>query len=98
MNKHHKEVLDLIIQNSGTPTQHTFLDSYLGNSHPRYPINAPTMRLIGKEWMKEHQAMASVDFEKMLTSLIKGKSSTEKLMAGVLLDASKKEQRKFNPQ
>ncbi|HZX73597.1 MAG TPA: DNA alkylation repair protein, partial [Cyclobacteriaceae bacterium] len=97
MNKHHKELLDLIIENSGKPTQHTFLDSYLGNDHPRYPINSPTLRLIAKEWMKEHSAISASDFEKLLTSLIKGKSSTEKFMAGMLMDICTKEQRKFDP-
>ena len=97
MNKLHKEILELIIQNSGMPTQHIFLDSYLGNDHPRYPINAPTLRLIAKEWMKDHRELSASDFEKLLTSLIKGESSTEKVMAGILLDASTKPQRKFNP-
>lgn len=97
MNKHHKILLDLIKGNSGTPTQHTYLDSYLGNSHPRYPINSPTLRLIGKEWMRDHRALPSKDFVNVLTSLAEGKSATEKFMVGVLLDASRKEQRKFNP-
>jgi 3-methyladenine DNA glycosylase AlkD len=97
MNKYHKEILDLIIQNSGSPTQHTHLDSYLGNDHPRYPINAPTLRLIAKEWMKDHRAFSAAEFEKLLTSLIKGESATEKWMAGMLMDLSTKEQRKFDP-
>ena len=95
-NPHHKEILSLINNLSGQATQHTFSDSYLGNSHPRYPINAPTLRRIAKEWMKEHRALPTSDFVKLLTSLIKGVSSTEKVMAGILLDTSTREQRKFD--
>lgn len=97
MNKYHKEILDLIKQNSGIPTQHTFLDGYLGNEHPRYPINNPTLRLIAKEWMKDHRTLSATEFEKTLTSLIKAESSTEKFMAGMLMDVSTKDQRKFDP-
>ena len=98
VNSHHKEILKLIIDLSGQGTEHTFSDSYLGNSNPRYAIDAPTMRAIAKEWMKEHRHLTASQFENLLTSLIKGKSSTEKSMAGMLLDVSTKEQKKFNPE
>jgi 3-methyladenine DNA glycosylase AlkD len=96
-NPHHSEILSAIIRRSGKPTQHTFLDSYLGNTHPRYPIDVPTLRLIAKEWMKDHRDMPAKDFHLMLTGLINAPSATEKCMAGVLLDASTKTQRKFDP-
>jgi 3-methyladenine DNA glycosylase AlkD len=92
----HQEILDLIISNSSGPTQHTFSDSYLGNSHPRYPINAPAMRAIGKTWMRSHRDLSAQEFATLLTSLIEGISSTEKVMAGILMDCSTKEQRKFD--
>lgn len=95
--KFHDEILKIIKANAGTPTLHTFSDSYLGNTHPRYPINTPDLRLIAKEWMKEHKSMTAIRFQKLLTSLIKGKSSTEKTMTGILLDVSTKDQRKFDP-
>ena len=98
MNIHHKEILELIIGLSGQETEHTFSDSYLGNSNPRYLINAPTLRTISKEWMKDHRNLSAAQFEKLLTSLIKGKSSTEKSMAGMLLDISTNAQRKFKPE
>jgi len=97
MNKHHSEVLALIKKNSGAPTQHTFLDSYLGNDHPRYPINAPVMRTIAKDWMRSHREMTSKEFAAMLTSLAEGKSGTEKVMVGILLDNATKEQKQFDP-
>ncbi len=93
----HTEILQLIRKHSGTPTQHTFLDSYLGNTHPRYPISVPSLRKIAKEWMREHREMSAGDFKKLLTSLIHGRSSTEKSMAGILLDHSTTAQRKFDP-
>jgi 3-methyladenine DNA glycosylase AlkD len=97
MNKFHKELLNLIIENSGTPTQHTFLDSYLGNDHPRYPINVPTLRLIAKEWSKSNRHLSAKEFQKIIDSLIHGKSATEKNMAGILMDLSTQGQKKFDP-
>jgi 3-methyladenine DNA glycosylase AlkD len=96
-NPYHKEILDLIVSLSGEATAHTFSDDYLGTSHPRYAINAPTMRQIAKEWMRDHKNLSAKDFEKLLTSLIKGKSATEKVMAGMLMDAATKTQRQINP-
>jgi 3-methyladenine DNA glycosylase AlkD len=98
MNKYHKDILDQIVARSGKPTEHTFSDSYLGNAHPRYPINAPTLRAITKKWVIEHKAEVSLkEFQQLITDLIKGKSSTEKMAAGMLLDFSPKPWRKFDP-
>ena len=98
MNLHHKNLLNEIKKRSGKPTQHTFLDSYLGNTHPRYPINAPTLRGIAKEWTENQGKELSVkEFTSLLTSLIEGKSATEKTMAGILLDYSPDSLRGFNP-
>ena len=96
INKYHSEILELIKENSGVATQHTFLDSYLGNSHPRYPINAPTLRTIARNWMRAHRDMNAKEFAVMLTSMADGKSSTEKVMVGILLDNATKEQRQFD--
>lgn len=97
MNKHHRAILRLVKQLTGKPTQHTFSDAYLGNSHPRYPISNPVMRKIAREWMREHRALTAHEFAETLTSLVKGKSSTEKMMAGMLLDYASPAQRKFDP-
>jgi 3-methyladenine DNA glycosylase AlkD len=97
MNPFHKEILEQIQHQSGKPTQHTFLDSYLGNSHPRYPISIPILRKIAKEWMKVHRDLSAAKFGAVLSSLVRGKSSTEKCMVGILLDYSTPEQRKFAP-
>lgn len=97
MNSYHHEVLSQIEAKSGVATQHTFLDGYLGNSHPRYPINSPTLRSIAKGWMRAHRDMTGKQFAAMLTSMAKGKSGTEKVMVGILLDNATKEQRQFDP-
>jgi 3-methyladenine DNA glycosylase AlkD len=91
-------ILTLIQQNSGKPTQHTFQDNYLGNTHPRYPISAPVLHRIAKEWKKSVGPLPLSEFEKVITGLIQGKSSTEKCMAGILLSYSTSDQRKFNPE
>jgi 3-methyladenine DNA glycosylase AlkD len=93
----HDELLHQIKAHSGKGTQHTFLDSYLGNSHPRYAISLPVLRSIAKEWMKTHKHISRKEFAVLLSELIQGESSTEKVMAGILLGYSTGEQRKFNP-
>src|SRR4051812_2259659 len=97
INPFHQEILKLIRKNSGNPTQHTFLDSYLGNEHPRYPINVPTLRTIAKTWMQQHCELSAIEFAALLTSLVQGKSSTEKSMAGILLDNATPAQCTFDP-
>lgn len=97
MNRLHRELLESIESLSGMPTNHTFLDSYLGNTHPRYSINAPTLRQIAREWKRDHRDLSATDFQKLIASLIKGKSSTEKMFAGMLMDVATPEQRKFDP-
>ncbi|MDH4092879.1 MAG: DNA alkylation repair protein [Cyclobacteriaceae bacterium] len=97
MNRHHKDILERIRERSGTPTQHTFLDKYLGNDHPKYSISVPTLRSIAKDWMQAHPELSADALAALLTSLVKGESSTEKCVAGILLDYATPEQRKFDP-
>jgi 3-methyladenine DNA glycosylase AlkD len=96
-NSFHQEILQLIKKKAEKPTQHTFQDAYLGNTHPRYPISMPILRAIAKDWMKEHRALSSRDLAATLNDLIQGESATEKCMAGILLDYATPDQRKFNP-
>lgn len=97
MNPYHQDILKTIQSQSPAPTQHTFLNSYLGNDHPRYPISVPMLRAIAREWMRAHPALTGKSFTAVMTSLAKGKSSTEKCMVGILLDYATVEQRKFDP-
>jgi 3-methyladenine DNA glycosylase AlkD len=96
-NSYHKEILQLIQHHSGRATQHTFLDGYLGNTHPRYAISAPVLRKIAREWTREHRHLTAREYAALVEAFILAPSSTEKCMAGILLDNSTKEQRRFNP-
>jgi 3-methyladenine DNA glycosylase AlkD len=95
MHPFHVEILDQIKSNSGKATAHTFNDSYLGNSHPRYAIASPVLRKIAAEWMRHHKNVDASDLSKLITSLVMGESSTEKCMAGILLDYATETQRRF---
>lgn len=97
MNLHHQEILEAVSANSGTPTQHSLRDSYLGNQYPKYAIDNPTLRRIAKEWMRDHLDLSAREFKNVISSLMKGNSATEKMIAGMILDASKPAQRKFKP-
>jgi hypothetical protein len=92
----HKEILEAIKRHAGKATKHTFLESYLGNDHPRYPITSPKLRLIAKEWVAAHKDLDADNFSEVVNSLIAGESFTEKCMGGILLDYAKPHQRKFN--
>jgi 3-methyladenine DNA glycosylase AlkD len=97
INVHHKAILDQIIANSGAATQHTFSDSYLGNSHPRYAIAAPKLRLIAKEWARGNKQLSADEFCAVVNSLINAPSSTEKVMGGIIMDYGTRDQILFDP-
>jgi 3-methyladenine DNA glycosylase AlkD len=97
INPHHREILQLILENSGKGTSQTFSDSYLGNKNPRYAITAPVLRRLAKEWMREHRTLTACDYAAVLDSLINGQSSTEKSFAGILMDYATTEQGAFSP-
>lgn len=96
-NQHHREILSLIRENSGPPERDAFLANYLGTSHVRYPIKAPTLRLIAKEWMRSNKHLSASKLQGVLTGLIEGESSTEKMMAGMLLDYATRDQLAIDP-
>lgn len=93
----HKEILACIVENVGKPVANDFLDRYLGNSHPKYPINNPLLRSITKEFTRSHKDLPADVFKDLLTLLFESPSCTEKMAAGFLLDTCTKDQRKFNP-
>jgi len=97
INPHHEALLTEIIAASGKGTSHTFLDSYLGNKHPRYPITAPVLRTIARNWMRNNKSMEAEEFCHVVDSLIKGESSTEKVLGGILMDYASFEQGSFDP-
>lgn len=97
INEHHSWILEQIRRHAGKPTKHTFLDNYLGNSHPRYAISNPELRTIAREFSRNHKESDADAFAALLESLIQGESATEKMMAGFLLDYATPAQRKFKP-
>ena len=96
-NQFHEEILKRIKENSGKPIQDAVLNSYMGNNHVFYSISIPALRVIAKEWMRKHRNLTAPDLAGVLSSLIKSKSSTEKIMAGILMGYSAKTQRTFDP-
>lgn len=97
MHPKHKAILAQIKERSGKSTKHTASDAYLGTTHPRYPINVPTMRAIAKAWLRSDLNRYPTEFTSTLTSLIHGKSCTEKLMAGLILNGAKPNYQSFDP-
>lgn len=96
-NRFHDEILKLIRKNSGKPIRDPFLNSYMGNDHIRYPIDTPSLRAIAKNWMRAHKDLLPHSLADVLTSLIQGESSTEKIIAGIMLGYATPAQRKFDP-
>jgi 3-methyladenine DNA glycosylase AlkD len=92
----HAELLSEIIKKSGKPTQHTYQDNYLGNSHPRYPISTPLLRITARSWVRTNQ-LSPKEYLALLTLLIEAPSSTEKTTAGILLDYANRDQINFDP-
>jgi 3-methyladenine DNA glycosylase AlkD len=92
----HKEILQEIERNSGKLTDRTFLESYLGSNHPQYAISAPVLRKILKEWASKNTSLSPDELRDVVSSLIHGRSITEKIAGGVLLGYAKPTQRKFD--
>jgi 3-methyladenine DNA glycosylase AlkD len=90
------EILTLI-EMSTDPAAPKFADTYLGTTHPRYSISGPNLRMLAREWTRQHATMKSGEMVEILTWLIHGPSATEKLMAGMIMDHLRKAQRLFSP-
>ncbi|MBL7851855.1 MAG: DNA alkylation repair protein [Cyclobacteriaceae bacterium] len=97
MNPHHGELLKDIRKKGGKPVHDPFLQNYLGNPHPIYKVKSADLRKIARSWIAGHRDMPAGKFVHVIQSLVQGKSCTEKLMAGLLLDTSRKSQREFDP-
>lgn len=96
-NPYHEELLKEIRRRAGQPELDAKLSSYLGNQHTGYRIGNPALREIARPWMRAHRHLLPEEFTEVLSSLIKGESSTEKILAGMLMDYSAKSQRTFDP-
>jgi len=98
MNPHHKNLLQQIRSLAGKPSHDEFLSNYLGNPHVRYAIDTATLRTLIREWAREHRQLTAEELADVVSSLVQGESSTEKIGAGILLGYSGRHQRNFNPE
>jgi 3-methyladenine DNA glycosylase AlkD len=53
--------------------------------------------MLAREWMKDNKNLSVKEFAAVLDSLVKGKSSTEKIMSGILTDYCTREQLTLPP-
>ncbi len=97
MHPYHRELLRQFKVHGGKAVHDAFLANYLGNPHPRFPLSSPAMRKIARDWMAAHKGLAADDLAAVIGSLVQGKTMTEKLMSGLLLDVSYKSQREIDP-
>jgi len=97
MHPQHKVILEIVRRHTQKSPSNTAPDSYLGTSHPRYSINVPDMRAIAKDWIHKNAKTDVKTFSAVLTSLVNGKSCTEKFLAGLLLNLAKGDLRAIEP-
>ncbi len=93
----HKALLNDLQHKAGKSAQDPVLDKYLGNTHPKFRLRGPQLRAMSRAWLRSHQDLTPDEFAAVLTSLIRGKSSTEKCLAGLLLDMCRAPYRGFDP-
>src|SRR5690606_38971021 len=91
------DLLGLIQQQAGEPRTSALHGNYMGNTHTFYAIRVPQLRAIAKAWMSQHRDLGPEQLDSLVTSLVEAPSSTEKILAGVLFDYARKEQRAINP-
>jgi 3-methyladenine DNA glycosylase AlkD len=97
MHPHHRELLREIKKKAGEPVRDPFLENYLGNPHPLYVIKSAALRKILRTWLAEHLELTPMQLAAVVTSLVRGKTSTEKCAGGLLLDCARKSMRGFDP-
>ena len=89
MNIYHKNLLDMVEKESKTnPTYYKLPVGYSGdkNSKKDYNLSNPQIRHILNTFKQNHSNIESSEFLKLLNSLYKGISSTEKYISGYLLE------------
>jgi len=95
---HHHELLKQIKAKGGKPIRDPYWQNYLGTPHPLYKMDSATLRKIAQGWLSNNREMKASEFVKVINSLVKGESATEKLMAGLLLDGARPTHRDFPPE
>jgi len=97
MHPAHRVLLKQIQHYAGKPVPNPFLDNYFGNKHPKHVIKSATLRGIARDWIRSQADLSPDKLAKVMSSLVQGRSCTEKLLAGVLLDSARKDQRTIRP-
>jgi 3-methyladenine DNA glycosylase AlkD len=95
MHPSHKEILNEIKRHAGKAVHDPFLNTYLGNANPRYAITVPVLRKIIREWAARNAEITAMEYSAVVSSLVHGESTTEKVAGGILLGYAKPQQRKF---
>lgn len=99
MDKLHDQLLTIIKNESKkSPNLSKHGASYEGHRDKSYGLTNPQLRKIAKTWLLEHRNLDSNDFVSLLNSLYnKSDSSTEKYLAGFLLEYSPTLRRELIP-
>jgi 3-methyladenine DNA glycosylase AlkD len=72
-------------------------DSYTGSGHPFFTVSVPNMRAIGRAWLAAHRKAADTDLLAVADALFRGKHYEEKILAPILLSASRAARRAATP-
>lgn len=87
--KHHKELKDLLEAfNETAKTKSKQPKGYDGNNEKSYGLSHPQLKRLVRGWYTAHKDLSLKEFEELLDSLyLKAQTSTEKYVAGILLDS-----------
>lgn len=99
MDKLHEELLSVIKKEAKSNTiisKHS--PTYDGHKDKSYQLTNPQLRKIANVWLKHHDDLSLRKFLKLLNSLYgKSESSTEKYIAGFLLESSPSLRKQLQP-
>ncbi|MBU1110645.1 DNA alkylation repair protein [Patescibacteria group bacterium] len=99
MHKLHAELLNLVKKEAvAQPFSSKHNASYGGHNEKSYPLSNPQLRKIVKNWLKSQKDLTLNQFIALLNSLYQNsKSSTEKSLAGYLLEYRPKLRNQLDP-
>ncbi len=97
MSAHHQELVKEMEKVAGKPVRDPFLENYLGHQHPLYRINSASLKKMARAWMSANKEMPAEEFVLVIKRLVTGKTFTEKILAGLLLNVARPLQRSFDP-
>lgn len=100
MDKLHEKLLSIIKKEAkGNTTISKHSSTYDGNEDKSYQLTNPKLRKIAGVWLKHHNNLSLKKFINLLNSLYgKSESSTEKYIAGFLLEHSPNLRKQLRPE